>query len=348
MMSYYFLQAIGDGSEIVQDAQSVQLVISNGMNQLWNDIYAPSGIYGALATIGGLFASITLAFSLVQIIKELIGEERSFIPYERFIWWAMVILLLFNDGAFLREMTFSFRDLVRSTNQLVLSQTVDGLTLEEQLQRANASVGTSVALDSAVAQCAMLTDTVQRTECFGAIDSETGSIFDNLPSIPSVDDILTGISNGLERSFIAIMLGLSIAFQWLIEVTLILTGLLGPIAVGLSLLPVTQKALYTWLIAFYSVGLCQLCYNILIGMLATLQTTADESATRLVFTIGIGLLAPILSVLLASGGGVATFSSLGGIAGAVAGKVGGGASKGVKTLGSAGWRKFRSIRKKGA
>lgn len=353
-MTYYFLEALNDGSEILQNAKDLQLIISSGMDQLWKDIYDPDGVYGSIATIGGLFASITLGFSVLQVTKELIGDDRSVVPYERFIWWAMVILLLVNNGSNLKTLTFSFRDLVRSTNSLVLSQEINGSSLEQQLKQANESIGAAAAADAAVAQCAMLTDPVLRTECFGAIDSEVTSIFDNLPSIniPSVEDVLSGLSNQIERFFIAIMLALSIAFQWLVEVTLILTGLLGPIAVGLSLLPVTQKALYTWLIAFYSVGLTQLSYNILIGMLATLQNNSTDTSTRLVFTISIGLLAPVLSVLLASGGGVATFSSLSGIAGAVGGQLGGAATKGVKSVGGAGLnrakRAVRNLRKKGA
>ncbi len=51
------------------------------------------------------------------------------------------------------------------------------------------------------------------------------------------------------------LFALAIAFQWIIEVCMLLTALLGPLAVGGSLLPVGQKAIFAWLTGFFSVGM---------------------------------------------------------------------------------------------
>lgn len=330
---YYFSVASfwSDPESVLQTAIEMQNQVADAMNKLWDGVIN-GPVYGAVATIGGLFAAITLAISLVQVTKELINDEKSYIPYERILWWAMVILLLANDGNYLGQLTISFRDLIRTTNSLVLAQTIEGVSLEQGFQEASQNIGLSVSLENAQENCNQETDLEVKQACLDNLEQQIqdqgGSIFDILP------DVGQAISSTIERLVIAFMLALSVAFQWLLEVTLILTGLLGPLAVGLSLLPVTQKAIYTWLIAFYSVGLCQLCYNLLIAMLAVLQNGAP-SANRMIFTVSIGLLAPILSVVLASGAGTATFSSLAGLAGLVAGKVGGG----VGGLGVAGGKK---------
>jgi hypothetical protein len=345
-MYYYFSSFWGDPDAVLQTAVALQNEVANAMNKLWDGILL-GPVYGAIATVGGLFAVITLAISLVQVTKELINDEKSYVPYERLLWWTMVVLLLTNNGSNLANLTLSFRDLIRGTNQLVLEQTVAGVSLEQGFQDATKNIGYSVSVENAVANCKSETDLEVQQACLDNLEQKMkeqgGGIFDFLPEIGQA------ISTTIERFMIALMLAISVAFQWLVEVTLILTGLLGPIAVGLSLLPVTQKAIFTWLIAFYSVGLCQLCYNLLIAMLAVLQNEVP-SANRLVFTVSIGLLAPILSIVLASGGGTATFSSLAGLAGLITAKTGGATggyifNKGGKALGATKQKAGNTIRR---
>lgn len=338
----YLFSLVADQNDILNTAIQSQEAVATAMNELWEDIITNDGIYGAVASIGGLFASITLGFSVVQIVKELIGDDKSFIPYERFIWWAMVILLLVNNGENLARLTISGRDLIRTTNRSVLEQTVNDKTLEEYFQEATRGIGEAVATEENIQLCAQITDPEQQQICLDDVQTsaeQSGfNVFDFLPEVPNVGEMIT---SNIEKFFILVMLALSVAFQWLIEVTLILTALIGPIAVGLSLLPVTQKAIYTWLIGFYSVGLTQLCYNIIIGMLAVLQSS-EQTINKLVFTVSIGILAPVLSIILASGAGLATFGSLSGLAGVVGAKVGGVSAGVSRKVGQAGWNKATS------
>lgn len=323
----YYLFGVGlfssDPDSILETAVQMQNQVANAMNELWAG--AINGeVYGAVATVGGLFAAITLAISLVQVTKELINDEKSFVPYERILWWAIVILLLANNGNYLGELTLSFRDLIRTTNSLILTETIDGVNLEQGFQQATQNIGLSVSFENAAENCQQEPDPELKQQCLDNLQQQMEQ-FENQQEVDEgfFSGLITGISSFIERLIISFMLALSVAFQWLIEITLILTALLGPLAVGMSLLPVTQKAIYTWLISFYSVGLCQLCYNLLISLLAVLQNNAP-GANRLIFTVSIGLLAPILSVVLAAGAGQATFSSLAGLASLAGGKVGGG------------------------
>jgi hypothetical protein len=314
---WLFLVFWEEPTSILEDASGMQIEVTRAMDKLWMDIL-DGPVYGSMANLGALFAALTIAISLVQITKELLASEESFVPYERFIWWAMVILLLSNNGSNLARLTLSFRDLVRTTSQMVLSQEVDGRTLEQHWSNSTKQIGTAVALENAQDNCLNIPEPEQREACLDAVQQQVEEQ-GNDGWWPSVG---RAISHSIERIFIALMLAISVAFQWLVEVALILTALLGPIAVGFSLLPVTQKSIYTWLIGFYSVGLCQLCYNLLVAMLAVLQGSVP-SANRLIFTVSIGLLSPVLAMVMASGAGMATFSSLAGLAGVVGGKWGG-------------------------
>jgi hypothetical protein len=305
--------------------------VTKAMELLWDNVLT-GPVYAVMANLGALLAAITLTISLVQLTKELLSPEDTVVPYEKFIWWAMVILLLMDNGSNLSRLTLSFRDLVRSTNNMVLSQQVGDKTLEEHWSKSTRNVAMGVAFENAMDNCLSLPEPEDRVACEESVQQQVEAEGNE----GWWSGIGRALSSVIERAFIAVMLAISVAFQWLVEVTLILTALLGPLAVGATLLPVAQKSLYTWLIAFYCVGLCQLCYNLLVALLASLQSEVP-SANRLIFTVSIGLLSPVLAVVMAAGGGMATFSSLAGLAGMVGGKLGGKtvglAGKGLKTGG---------------
>jgi hypothetical protein len=105
------------------------------------------------------------------------------------------------------------------------------------------------------------------------------------------------------------LLAFGIAFQWIVEVSMLLTGLLGPLAVGGTLLPVGQKAIFAWLTGFFSIGIVKLSFNIICGLVATMVVKAGNN-DPMIFAFATGILAPILSLLLATGGGMAVFNSL--------------------------------------
>ncbi|MFN6567612.1 hypothetical protein [Dendronalium sp. ChiSLP03b] len=67
-----------------------------------------------------------------------------------------------------------------------------------------------------------------------------------------------------------ILVGLSGAYQWGIELTMLLSAYLGPLAVGGSLLPYGAKPLLAWLTGYFSVGIAKLGFNIISGFAAEL------------------------------------------------------------------------------
>ena len=107
----------------------------------------------------------------------------------------------------------------------------------------------------------------------------------------------------------AIMMAMQGAFQACIECSMLLTGLLGPIALGASLLPVGAKPLYAWLTGFFSLGMCKLCLNIITGLVASAIHNSGPTDT-LGTAIALGLLSPLLAIALSAGGGMAVFNSL--------------------------------------
>jgi hypothetical protein len=56
------------------------------------------------------------------------------------------------------------------------------------------------------------------------------------------------------------------AFLYIIEVMMLVTALVGPIFLGLSLFPVTNKPFLPWGISFLSLGFCKTCYTLIAGL----------------------------------------------------------------------------------
>jgi hypothetical protein len=126
------------------------------------------------------------------------------------------------------------------------------------------------------------------------------------------------IGSGFQTVTRGLLMALHIAFQWLIEASLLLTATLGPLAVGGSLLPVGAKPLFAWLTGFFSLAIAKLSFNILSGLVSLAVLNAGDSHP-LIAPFFLGLLAPILSLALASGGGMTVFGALTSTAGVIAG-----------------------------
>lgn len=168
----------------------------------------------------------------------------------------------------------------------------------------------------------------------GSLDSLKNTILSNIPGAQGAGDIAgtissvigAGISSGQQgglgdagETIRAGMVGalaqslvqsVLLAFQWafanILEIAMLMTGVIGPIAVAGALM-FDGKSLWAWLTGFFAIGMAQVCYNIIVGISAVVVVNADITDT-LGFLITISLLAPALALGLASGGGLVVFN----------------------------------------
>jgi hypothetical protein len=102
-------------------------------------------------------------------------------------------------------------------------------------------------------------------------------------------------------------------FRQMLEAAQIFTGLAGPIAVAVSLLPVpfANKAVVTWATGFLSIGAAKIFYNIVVGVAASVLVQSGDTVTDPGwFVIFLGYVAPVFALGLATGGGVALWNGL--------------------------------------
>jgi hypothetical protein len=100
-------------------------------------------------------------------------------------------------------------------------------------------------------------------------------------------------------------------FVFAVEIAMLLTGLLGPLAAAASLIPTNPRSLYIWGVMFITIGFVKLSYNILISfcaiwvVLAERQGSGDFSAL-LIMSIG----APAIAIALSSWGGMSVLNAM--------------------------------------
>lgn len=101
-------------------------------------------------------------------------------------------------------------------------------------------------------------------------------------------------------------------FTYGFEFALMLTGMLGPLAVAASLIPKSPRALFSWLIGMASIGILKLSYNLVVGFAALYASEASiAEAGSAGFLTMISFGAPFIAVAVAGGGGAAIFFALG-------------------------------------
>ena len=236
-----------------QGLQSQQL-ISQNMDTVWNDILT-SGIWEAMVWVGTLFTVGLLTIWVSKVLKDSLNNELSVDYLTSFVWLFLVLLLLINDGAGLRTTVLGLRELINLTNEQVLSVQVGDFTLEESFNNVVQSTNFQSWEQQRRMECESLTDETTKAQCHQDLDDEIKEIEDAIkeqnPKFLSGQWIANLVGDSFQRLLEVLLFGIGIAFQWLVEITLLLTALISPLAVAGSLLPLQQRPLFTWLIGFY-------------------------------------------------------------------------------------------------
>lgn len=322
-MLFMVLAQIGGGSygesaaQITEDSAVAAEAIAEAMNGLWEDVLG-GGLYAAIARLGVLFAVGTLLLFMVQWTRQMIDGGNGNQAIAELIWPLIVIVFLANNATVLADFTRGMRAMINQTNQALLESTSASVRLQEAYQQVMAETGATDAIRGQLAQCAGIADPTQQSDCVQRVQQQAQQVAPQNQSegfqqwVSNAFDgrfILSQINSAIQMAIRGWLISFSIAFQWVVEISWLLTALLGPLAVGGSLLPVGQKAIFAWITGFFSVAMVKICFNIIAGLAATLVLNAGQTGD-MTFPFLVGILAPVLSLILASGGGMAVFNSL--------------------------------------
>ncbi|MBD2498351.1 hypothetical protein H6G75_29125 [Nostoc sp. FACHB-280] len=312
-------------------AAQISQSISIGFNELWTEVLGGE-LYGSLCKVGTLFAIATLGFYILEWTKQVINNEEQR-AFQSFIWPLLISALLYNNGQLLGRTTVAIKDYINNVNGYVLERTAVGVDLREAYSRALGVAAVRAAIGREIEACRSLTNPQEALDCLQQAKQRLSNDYPNYfrargPFAYLVDRINRVLSapqqaiqsganpvqvllspfSAFVGSLIAdnvtnILVGLSGAYQWGIELTMLLTAYLGPLAVGGSLLPYGSKAILAWLVGYFSVGMAKLSFNIIAGFAGELIANS-RSDQPLFFLLTIGIFAPALATGIAAGGGL--------------------------------------------
>lgn len=340
MWIYTFLAQI-DTNDVIRNGTATAQSIAESWDKQWVDLLQNNtneNLYGALTRLGIFFAVGTLLFFMAQWFRDLV-ENEYFRPISGLIWPFVVVLLLANpgNGTVLSNLTLGMRDFINTINQQVV-QTAD--TNQAYQQALNMSVAEEVT-GALLRPCQSLIGQ-QQVECLikskEKIDSllrEYTDLYGSQPWIGRLENKINQIilssgnvpENVSELAFNSLLgsttqttiknifISLQSAFQNLIEVTMLLVAVLGPLAVGGSLLPVAGKPIFAWITGLLSLGIAKISFNIIAVTTAAVIVNgpaqdANADPDLMWFMIFLGILAPIMSLVLAAAGGFAVFNAI--------------------------------------
>ncbi|MBD2683162.1 MULTISPECIES: hypothetical protein [Nostoc] len=325
-------------NDLVNLAKENAASVAQGFNELWQETIA-GGVYSAICDVGALFAVATLTFFVIEWTKKMMaGEEQR--AYTDFIWPLIVISLLSNNGNLLGQSTLGIRNYINNVNNIVLTKAAAGIDLKKAYEQALGTEAARSAIGLVVNRCQ--NSSLSKQEQINCLYQAKKELTKKYPdkfsqnglfswfvdaidgAVDAFNDVKDGKASGIDLIFspinafvgsaitdiiTIILVGMNGAYQWGIELTMLVTALLGPVAVGSSLLPYGAKSIYTWLVGYFSVGFGKLCFNIIVGFAG--QLVADSKTYQpMFFLFTIGVIAPFLATGLAAGGGVAVLTQI--------------------------------------
>ncbi len=331
------------GKDILEAANGAAIEISESFDKLWEQTLN-GNLYGAISKVGQLFALATLLFYMVDLAKNWINQE-DMKALSSWIWPIIVISLMAGNGTLLRSGTLTVRNYINTINNDLLQYTAKGANLEVAYKRAVGNIALQQQVGNAMERCRSLPggskDTAQCLEQAelelkqsapklfndAAPESEDSWEYNILDTLSGMKDALSNLSPGaiaekignsimgsigsVVQGFAAvILLGLANAYQWGVEFSMLLTALLGPLAVGGSLLPYGQRSIFAWLSGFMGIGMAKLSFNIVTGLCAQLIANAEENQP-MIFLLFVGIISPFLASALGAGGGLAAWAAMG-------------------------------------
>ena len=310
------------GQDILQQAIQLSQNTADSWDVLWTDlINSNNELWKALCIFAVILAALSLIFVALKIAAENAKGQTFFSEFSDSMVWSMVVLLfLSGNGLILSNTVLLLRDVANDQITKVLNIQLASLTMRQALQTVALSASGQDRIEAILAQC-QGQSSVDFADCINEqqpyideviqdLESKNGGILQGLRNWAS--NLLSGMSTFVYSISYSVIKSIFYAMQWafvnILEASLILTASLAPVAVGASLLPIGNRALWAWGIGFMSLFVVQLSYNIIVGIGAVIAVNTDVYiVNELGFLMFLSVFSPGLAILLGAGGGLALF-----------------------------------------
>lgn len=332
----------GQALDILRDSLELSNNTAQSWASLWNQtifFYNQSALWIALVTLGLTLAGASVLYLAVTEGKEIIEKQAWSGLATMLIWPLIVAVFLGNNGGLLSESIKFIRGVGLNEIQTVQEIQLSDFTLRQALQQISITQAAREQIDAIYNECIgkqgmdfadCLTEnrpaieqilaeaerangrTLQALRDFVqglfTVVANPGQIGENIANGNFSASVFRSIAIPIVRFILS---SIQWAFVNLLEASLLLTAAFAPIAMGLSLLPLQGRPIFAWLIGFISLLGVQLGYNIIVGLTAIVVVNSNgELITDIAFLFFLAIFAPILAVLISSGGGIALYRGI--------------------------------------
>jgi hypothetical protein len=351
LLSFYALPLaeVTGGLSLIEDSIQQLDAVQRAWDERWNDIFgSANGLYLGINQFASIIVVGAFIFFAVGWVKDAI--ERGIFPALPSVLWVLaIVVLLFNNGAMLGSITLGIREIINAQTRTVLNVQIGEVSMLEALNDVVISEQAKALIQQQYAECDAKEGKAQ-IDCFlqagerarrelereyrsrGYWTAGVQNLWNRIQQINQrieqqyrnganptgsnpladvvVDTLVQTSSQALAQQFLK---GWQWAFANMLELAMLLTGLIGPIAVAGSVVPLQGRPLWAWLVGFFSLGMAKFSYNVIVGLAATVIVAADaQTQGDFGFLLLIGVLAPILALAIAGGAGMAVFRGVSG------------------------------------
>ncbi|GFE69098.1 hypothetical protein [Chroococcus sp. FPU101] len=313
-MKYYFLTNL-NAINLLNKSIELNKTTTESWSTLWNSAISENSFFWfSVATIGIAIAGLGITYIVFTEARKIV-EEQDYKQLLRLMIWPLVIAILLGQNATLAANTIINIKLA-SDAILAKSQEIQwaGVTFQTALNEINTySVGRT-ALEQVYKECIGLQDQAFYN-CLQDKQSEAQEILNQLQQISNngavgwLQELLQDPINTLATStFIPALRLVFYIVQWavvnVLESLLLLHCLYAPIALGASILPVSNRPIIEWFVGLFSIYGIKLGYNLCVGFGAIIITYSKSfQFTDLAFLCYIAFFAPWVAWAYARGGG---------------------------------------------
>lgn len=286
-------------------------------------------LFGSMVQLGLLFALGGIIVSAIIIYQD-ISNNRP-VRWSFLIWPLIATILFSGDGTVLAGAILGLRNLFNQISDQIAASAIFGVKMDEALKDLGGSYQFRALIENAYRECATksgearvicLESAAQTAEAyadtFGNLYGPMGWIGDIVDTFREAGENLVS-GNGIsyfglmspiwQPIVFAIMFLFMEAYQNILEAVMVLVSLTAPLAVGGSIIGFGKPALTGWLSGFVALGLAKIFFNTLLGLSASVVTTAGINEPNW-FPFFVGLAAPVISFAMGSGSGFVMWSSI--------------------------------------
>ncbi|MEM9315132.1 MAG: hypothetical protein AAGA95_10940 [Pseudomonadota bacterium] len=342
-----FAQAQRAEQLVVNTRDTVGLV-RESFDQLWNTILTGS-LYDALADLAIALALLFVGWNVVKVVVLESGGGQFYSQrYLPDLIWAVILSLLLASPSGVPNLagyTLEARSLINNSSTYILDALSDDLAFpdgSDVVVQAQIKSQAQLLVSDALRSCAAIADGPQRTVCLENARLQMDDMLTPYYGFRGTGNwaqelylqLTSNIQDAMNRRYasaafwhslfrdlgaivrpattlatVGILYAWAGAFEWLLEMALLLTAIIGPLFLGLSMIPTASRYFYLWVTGIGSIALGKVGFNIVTGLAGYIIVSTPNS-NPLVGALFIAIAAPLLALALIGGGGLGIYTGL--------------------------------------